>query len=269
MNLIFSLVLYNHTIEDISPLLDSIRSLHDQHNSDTLTLCIYNGSNPLFKQQPTASQIQARIAGVRLILKHGNNIGFGAGHNLACNGSLQTPSILILANPDTSFNPHEIYPLIDWLHSRRGYSCIAPLVLLQNGEIQYTAKKNPTFLSLAVGRLGILKKLPILRSYDEWHRNLDKNYCTDLIESPYLSGSFLLIPSEYFMAVCGFDERYFLHLEDADIVRRLSLVGITAHNPLGKITHLWARGSHKSLRQTYYILKSYLRYSRKWGFSLL
>jgi GT2 family glycosyltransferase len=157
---------------------------------------------------------------------------------------------------------------MDWVLLYPDVACVAPLVLGSRGSVQYSVKHNPTFLSLLIGRLYVLRRISFLEAYDRWHRNLACDYRRSLIESPYLSGCFLVIPSSYYSRVGGFCEKYFLHLEDADIVRRLSLLGRCLHNPVGVVVHQWARGSHKSLSQTLYLFRSIVVYMCNWGMNI-
>jgi GT2 family glycosyltransferase len=209
------------------------------------------------------------MPGVGLVYQIGINIGFGKAHNLnyrqAC---LSDADIFVVANPDISFGPADLSLLLDWLVSRPSVTCLAPLIVGPGGAIQCSAKHNPTLLSLALGRFPWLARFSMLRRYDLWHRNLDKDYVKDCIPSPYLSGCFLIIPARFYSMVGGFSPKFFLHLEDADLVRRLSLVGETLHNPIGTVIHLWARGSHKSLLQTLHLLRSCITYFRIWGLVL-
>ena len=55
-----------------------------------------------------------------------------------------------------------------------------------------------------------------------------------IFESQYLSGCFLVIKANIFDQINGFDERYFLHFEDADITRELSKIGKCIHFPYAK-----------------------------------
>ncbi|MBD2422493.1 glycosyltransferase family 2 protein [Cyanobium sp. FACHB-13342] len=265
----FSLVLFRHVLGDISPLLSSIASLSRFQPHLGIELCIYNGSGANFAG-PTFSELQACVPGVTLLYEKGGNIGFGRANNLNYRqASLSNNDIFIVANPDTSFAPSDLVSLLDWLISKPSVACVAPLVIGADGALQHSAKRNPTVLSLALGRFPCFARFQFLRRYDAWHKNLDKNYKTDCFKSPYLSGCFLIIPSHFYSAVGGFCPRFFLHLEDADLVRRLSSVGETLHNPIGSITHRWARGSHKSLTQSLHLLRSCITYFRIWGFTLL
>jgi GT2 family glycosyltransferase len=228
-------------------------------------LSVYDGSGSLF-HGPTLPEIQACTPGVKVLYAKGENIGFGRANNLNhCQASLSGSDIFVVANPDVSFAPDDLVRLVDWLLSKPSVACLAPLIVGSTGAIQYSAKRNPTVLSLALGRFHRLTRLGFLRRYDANHRNLDKDYTRDCIPSSCLSGCFLIIPSRFYSQVGGFCSQYFLHLEDADLVRRLSLVGETLHNPVGTVTHLWARGSHKSLAQTLHLIQSCITYFRIWG----
>jgi GT2 family glycosyltransferase len=194
------------------------------------------------------------------------NVGFARANNINSGSLLYVPSeLFVVANPDTSFLSYELAPLLYWVLENKNVSCAAPFVVNPGGATQYSAKRNPTFLSLLLGRFPALTILNIFMRYDFWHRNLGLCYEKDVISSTYLSGCFLVIPSLSFREVGGFSSQYFLHLEDADIVRRLSFRGLTVHNPIGKVRHRWARGSHKSLAQTLYLLRSIIVYMFNWG----
>ncbi|EDY38609.1 glycosyltransferase, putative [Cyanobium sp. PCC 7001] len=265
----FSLVLFRHRLADIQPLLGSIRALAEQANHYGTGLVVYDGSPPNAGQS-TAAAIQAQLAGVPLHHSRGPNIGYGRGHNgNFAAAALEPDDLFIVTNPDICFEPADLIPLLDWVASNPEAACAAPLVVGDDGVIQYSAKHNPTLLSLALGRFPCLKAVPGCRRYDRWHRNAGRNYTQEMIASPYLSGCFLVMSARAYQAVGGFCPRYFLHLEDADLSRRLSALGLTVQNPIGRVVHRWARGSHRSLRQTVSLLRSMLVYASLWRLPLL
>ena len=265
----FSLVLFNHSLEEITPLLSSISAF------SVLLMDVFRVQLYIYDNSPEFSSFLLAGIGRKLssvpwhYFHNSSNIGFGLANN--CNyesSELTEDDFFIVSNPDTYFDATQLAPLLFWLVDNKSISCAAPLLLNASGSIQYSAKKNPTLLSLILGRLGFLCNLPFLLKYDRWHKNMSHDYYSESFESSYLSGSFLIIPSWAYRRVGGFSSKYFLHLEDADIVRRLSSVGSTMHNPIGKVVHLWARGSHKSVFQTIHLLNSMFTYFSVWGFRL-
>lgn len=269
LRIVFSLVLYRHALGDILPLLQSLVALAANRHDYQVLLVIYDASPNGFPI-PSVSEIANALPGVGLLHQKSKNIGFGSANNLNFKqASLSDGDLFAVVNPDISFIAQELFPLLDWLLARSAHvSCVSPLITNESGDIQYSAKQNPTFLSLLIGRLGILRRLSPFARYDSWHRNLSEDYRSSCIDSSYLSGCFLVIPGFYYSSVGGFCEKFFLHLEDADLVRRLSNVGRSLHNPMGRVTHLWARGSHRSLRQMALLARSYLVYCSIWGFSI-
>lgn len=63
----------------------------------------------------------------------------------------------------------------------------------------------------------------------------------------------------------GFDERYFMYMEDVDLVRRLGRLGKTLYAPQVHIVHEYAKGSYGNKKLLVFHLKSGLRYFNKWG----
>ena len=268
MKIVFSLVLYRHSLDSIRPLLLSIQKISDCTSQHSFTLAIYNAC-PHESDDPTPSRVRSILNVSGMTYQYGRNIGFGSANNKNFSGLTSNDLFLfIVANPDICFEPYSLLPLLDWTISNPMVSCVSPLILNPGGNVQYSAKHNPTFLSLLLGRMSCLKRIALLDKYDRWHRNLDCSYISHCIKSPYLSGCFLVIPSYFYRKVGGFSEKYFLHLEDADIVRKLAQHGVCLHNPIGSVLHVWARGSHSSLRQMFHLVYSVFVYSISWGIRL-
>ena len=95
----------------------------------------------------------------------------------------------------------------------------------------------------------------------------DKDYNSSF-DAPYFSGCCMIVRTSSFIAIGGFDERYFLYLEDADITRSLSLIGRCLHFPHISVVHSWGRGNYKSLKLLFVNLISSFKYFSKWGFKL-
>jgi GT2 family glycosyltransferase len=63
----------------------------------------------------------------------------------------------------------------------------------------------------------------------------------------------------------GFDERYFMYLEDVDLSRRIGRVARTVYYPTVCITHAYQKGSYKSSVLLRRHIRSAIRYFNKWG----
>ena len=76
----------------------------------------------------------------------------------------------------------------------------------------------------------------------------------------WVKGMFLLARAEAFRQAHGFDTRYFLYGEDADLCARLLLGGWrVTHVPQVTVIHAWQRGSRRSARHLGWHLASLAR----------
>ena len=79
------------------------------------------------------------------------------------------------------------------------------------------------------------------------------------------TGCFMFFRTAAFMDLGGFDERFFMYLEDCDIARRAAEKYKVLHYPMANVYHLWERGSKKSKKLLLIHMKSILLYFLKWG----
>ena len=272
MRIVFTLVLYNNSYEEIQPLIESINKLNLEYKKyKDIILSINDNSNKFSLENQIKENLNKNII---FYYTKNKNIGFGKGHNCAFKASrissnLNQEDILIVVNPDVYFLPKEIGRMIDFINQKENKKivCIAPLIFNEKKIIQYSAKQNPTILSLLISRIKPLERIGILKKYISKNQNRSKTL-SSIFESEYLSGCFLLIRAISFSEINGFDETYFLHFEDADLTRTLSKLGKCIHYPYSQIIHRWNRGSHKSFRQTILLIQSMINYFRKWGLKL-
>ena len=159
----FSLVLYKHSIECVDPLFFSILSLARREPRLRVLLCIYDGS-PCAYQCPSEEQLRRRLYPVNVIYEKGDNLGFGRANNRNFYSAPLGPGDLFaIVNPDIRFSADQLLPLVNWLLCCSDCACAAPLILLEGGGIQYSAKRDPTLLSLFLGRFGWLKRVDVFR----------------------------------------------------------------------------------------------------------
>ncbi len=271
MHIVFSIVLYKTKFSVINKILSCIDIFEKNYTSkiskyssvNTLVLDNYYKSDNKLKEfidnQPSINYFKSKV-----------NLGYGRGHNINFFRFNEVSNfIFIPINPDIRFTPEELSNLIDfYIQNKDDIACLAPLIYFYNGEIQYSAKINPSIFRLLVSRFQILRRINFLNQIYNEYVNKGKDYERSIIYSTYLSGCFLLIPSNVYKKVNGFSEEYFLHLEDADITRKCAKFGKTLHYPHAKIYHEGGRGSHKSITQQIELIKSMFIYFSKWGLEI-
>ena len=171
-------------------------------------------------------------------------------------------------NTDLSWGAGTFEQILDWLENNPKVSLAVPQILDETGTVQQLCKQNPTILGLFSRRFLPERFKPSwLKRYDRWYVMEDQNY-DNVFEVPYLSGCCVLIKANTFLLSGGFDEQYFLYLEDADITRKQALHGLCVHLPVAKVVHSWGRGNYGSTKLMLVNLISAWQYFRKWGWKL-
>lgn len=84
------------------------------------------------------------------------------------------------------------------------------------------------------------------------------------------TGCFMFFRTEAFRELSGFDERFFMYLEDCDIARRVSESRKykALFFPMAEVTHLWERESKKSKKLLAVHIRSIISYFLKWGIKI-
>lgn len=192
------------------------------------------------------------------------NIGFGSAHNLILEKIKDNSIFHLVLNPDVSFNKSVIPNLISEFKRDENIVMIAPRVLFLNGDHQYSCRRYPNVIELIVRRFSFLKQIFKKIIYKGEYREKD---LTKPFFAEYLTGCFQLYITKEFIHLNGFDERYFLYMEDVDICKKIDSLGKTKlYFPNEEIFHILKQGSSKDLNLFLRHTSSAIKYFLKWGF---
>jgi GT2 family glycosyltransferase len=154
------------------------------------------------------------------LLRNAVNVGFGRGINQGVAAS-SAPVVLIM-NPDCRLTPGAIAAMCGELQSHPTCAVVGPRVLDPDGSVQGSARGDPDMLTGVFGRTGLL------RSFFPTSAAATRNVVTERVANgepsvvvDWVSGACMLVRRSAFDLVRGFDERYFMYWEDADLCRRL------------------------------------------------
>lgn len=193
------------------------------------------------------------------VLEHNKNIGFGAAHNTVLQN--QVGKYHFVVNPDIIVTDDVISEMVDFMEQNPDIVMAMPRICNSDGTEQKLPKERPTFVNLFFGRLaplgGIFKKI---RNNYVW-ANREINEVTDI---DFCSGCFFCIRGDVFKELNGFDERYFMYLEDADLTLRAKKTGRVVIAPQFSVTHIWQRDSAKSLKYLIIHIISFFKFLKKW-----
>jgi len=197
-------------------------------------------------------------------IKNLSNRGFAQAHNQVI---LTLESRYhVICNPDIVFSADIFTPLVDFMETHPQIGLCCPKFLNSDGTVQPLNRRFPTVLDLFLRRLlpNVLRPFfkKRLESYDMRDIGYDRS-----CDVPFVSGAFMFCRTDVLKAAGGFDERYFLYFEDADLSRKVQDYGYrTVYFPDVIVTHAWERMAHKSWLGTWLFMKSAYKYFRKWGF---
>lgn len=241
-----SIVLYNENLQTLKKTVDSFLNTKIEKK----LYLIDNSPKNVLESYFNSSEIEYIFVG--------ENIGFGKAHNLVLN-KVNSKFHLIL-NPDVEFSSDIIPTLIKELDNDLKSSFISPKVIYPNKEEQFICRKHPTLFDLINRRLKVSK--------NQIESNEYRNEC---LESPFypdfIHGCFMLFKTQDFKNLKGFDERYFLYMEDADLCKKIDETEKKKlYFPKVEIIHQHQKGSSKSIKLFFYHIVSAVKYFLKWGF---
>jgi GT2 family glycosyltransferase len=195
------------------------------------------------------------------IIRNVDNKGFGA----ACNqgAALVTSEYLLFLNPDTKlFEQSLSIPIAYMQDPENGDVGIVGIQLLdEKNRIGRSCARFPTLKifsahALGISRLPSLSYLNVLMT--EWSH--DETQVVD-----HVIGAFFLIRRNIFKSLGGFDERFFVYLEDLDLSLRVRRAGyLCVYLAEAQAYHIGGGTSRQvKARRLFYSLHSRLLYGFK------
>lgn len=238
-----SIVTYN----DINRAPDTVKSVAENTKKYPLNLYVIDNAST----DGTAELIEE--SGQAVVIKNAKNIGFGAAHNRVLDQELGKYHFVI--NPDITINSDVISDMVDYFESNPDVVMAMPKILNQDGTEQKLPKERPSFKRLFLGRLSDKIRSEYVWADREISGPTEINFCT---------GCFFCIRTDIFKKLLGFDERYFMYLEDADLALKAKFKGKVMMLPQFAVTHAWERESSKSLKYLIIHIISCFKFLFKW-----
>lgn len=175
-----------------------------------------------------------RFPGTRL-LRTGENLGYGRAVNrgvasLDCSAS----EFIVVANPDVVWGPGSIDALLEAMNRWPTAGAVGPLIRDPDGSVYPSARHLPSLIRggmhAVVGPLW--RNNPWTKAYRQERQEPSERAVG------WLSGSCLLMRRAAFEQIGGFDERYFMYMEDVDLGDRLGRAGwLNVYVPDAEILH--------------------------------
>lgn len=197
------------------------------------------------------------------LMRSPGNVGYGRGNNLAIAHARSDYHVVI--NPDLFVDADALLEALRFMEDHPEVGLLSPAVVGEDGERHYLCKRNPTLLIMFLRSSAPLWLQSLLRSVVDEFEMRDCDYGKPIHPVEYPTGCFMFFRTAPLQAIGGFDPDFFLHYEDADIGRRMLKVARVFYVPSVRVTHRWARDTHRSPQAMLLTARSGWLYWRKWG----
>lgn len=188
----------------------------------------------------------------------GSNLGFGRGHNQILD--IIDSEYHAIVNPDILFCEDAFSKIITWMDENDEVGMVIPDIRDELGKRQLVYREELTVFDMFI-RFFCKNLFP-----NRIRKNTlqDKDYSKPF-QVPFGQGSFLVVRSTLFKQIGGFDDNFFMYVEDADLCKRINQVSKLMYFPGAKVIHKWEQGSHGNKILFKYHLNSMKYYFKKWG----
>lgn len=243
-----SIVTYNTDVKElesclrslVSPLVDSIYIVDNSNKSYIAEFC---------------KEID------KVVYVGNDNVGYGAGHNVALRQTINRADYHLVLNSDVRFDPAVLQSLVEYMDENNDVGQVQPKITYADGVLQYAVRMLPTPMDLIFRRF-LPKRLVENNDYRYLLKFANHN---EEMNVPYHQGSFMMFRTEALRKIGLFDERFFMYPEDIDITRRMHRYYRTIYYPKVSVIHDHRAASYKSVRMLRIHIVNMIRYFNKWG----
>ena len=207
-----------------------------------------------------SAAIVAAFAPRARLVRNAVNVGFGRAVNQGV--ALSASPSLLLMNPDCRLVSGAVSAMRAVLEAEPSCAVVGPRILDPGGAVQGSARGDPDMFTGLFGRTGGLRArlpfLPVAKRNVVVDDAIGSGQRSVVVD--WLSGACMLVRRDAFLAAGGFDERYFLYWEDADLCRRLRgrgfqvryVPGATAVHHVGRSSQTARAASIRAFHESAY-----------------
>lgn len=178
-------------------------------------------------------RLEARHPGVA-VLRPGANLGYARAANLGTAATIAP--IVAVINPDAVVAPGAGAAVLARFAADPGLGALGPRILEPDGSVYPSARRVPSTRD-AIGH-AVLGSIRPDNAATRRYRELDADPDVPR-EVDWVSGAAVWLRRDALDAIGGWDEGYFMYVEDVDLCWRLGRAGWTvAYEPAATVTHV-------------------------------
>lgn len=215
-----------------------------------------NGSSPA-----EAERLRGLERDGRVVMVHGQgNVGFARGANLGAQRA--RGDLLVFLNPDAFLQPGCIAELARETDAGPSPCLVGGRVLNVDRSEQRGARRGEITPASALLSMSGLARLPALSRFEvHWERQA---LPAAAVKTPTISGACFCMRRSDFLELGGFDEGFFLHVEDVDLCWRVRKAGgVVLFHPKADVIHIGGTSQSSPLKVEFHKGVGLARYFRK------
>ena len=197
---------------------------------------------------------------VRLI-RSVENVGFARACNLGLSAS--SGEHVVFINPDTLVGGDFFERMAAFFDQNPSAGVVGPKIIEADGNLQLSARKDPSFVSGLLGRTSLLTRLfPKSSLVRHLFPAAEKLAVPTTVD--WVSGACMTVRHRTLEEIGPMDKRFFMYFEDADLCRRAREAGwLVYYLPHVEILHHSGASSRNRARAIWDLHKSAFLYHRK------
>ncbi len=156
---------------------------------------------------------------VHILENHGNT-GYGRGNDFAIRRA--KGAYLLIINPDNTLSPDGAEHMMQALEADPTIGIVAPQLVHEDGSIRPSSRAFPRFLDVLAKRTPSLRRLFPQRIKHYLQTESDPNTSREV---DWVVGACLMMRTDFYQSLGGFDPRFFLFFEDIDLCKRCWAAG--------------------------------------------
>ena len=237
-------------------LLEAITAVID--DSEIFELVIVDNGNTYAARQKLSDLVTEHDK-IRMLQSHGN-IGFAKGCNYGAR--MARGSHFLFLNPDAVIAPGTAMGLVEAGEKLDSPWIVGGRLKDVNGHEQRGSRRGELTPKSALISFTLLHKLPFFRSL-HWET---EPLPDEPIEVPVISGACLMMSRECFDMTGGFDEDYFLHVEDIELCHRVRRMGgKVLFHPHADVLHYGSTSAARRQDIEFSKFRGFYRYFRNYS----
>lgn len=240
-----SVIILSYNTKDITEkclryIEEAARAAERKTKLQVETIVVENGSDG------TSSLIKDKFKWVKLI-EPKENTGFAKGNNIAL--KITKGDFLLLLNSDAYVEKETFVKAVKYFKNNPECDVLGCKLVFEDGKFQPSGGFLPTPFN-TIAWMFWIDKLPLIKNFIKPVHPKDKDFFAEDRKLEWVMGAFLMMKREVYEKTKGFDENFFMYMEEVEWLKRIKEAGFNVYyTPNFSVTHLDKASSNFEIRK--------------------